>query len=70
MALRTTQIADAIAELNEQDTAFIVIEAIKRLGEHGRAAGELLKGQVEGLHADDRMNVEEGFSWLQDEMNG
>lgn len=67
--MKLSEIAEAIAELPPSDAAYILIQAIIRVGEHGRPAGDTLKGQVEGLSEGDKVHFDEGLAWVEDELS-
>jgi hypothetical protein len=60
------QLSAAIRDLSPENAAFAAAEAIIRLGQCGREAGELLAGQVEGMDDSDRCDFAEGQGWVED----
>jgi hypothetical protein len=58
------QLINKIAELEASDAAAVLLEAVQRVGEHGRPAGGLIKPLVADLDDRERLNFEEGLAWL------
>lgn len=58
------QLSAVIQALNADDAAYVVVEAIIRIGQHGREAGESIVGHVQGLSDRDASDFEEGSAWV------